>query len=309
MDEDKAKLIITVAGKPDIVVELPQMLTIGRSTANQLVLDDQRASRKHAEIRRVDEAQYCLLDLGSSNGTWLNGRRITGRYDLMDGDQIVIGDVRLRFIAPPAPARNDASMASGTALFMQSENVIVLVADIRDYTSMSEALPGSEVSRVISDWFREASEIIEQNHGMVDKFIGDAIMAFWVVAERSRPERETAAALNASQALIDRAESFSKDFCKQFPGYSFRIGIGLNMGEAMLGNVGTGKFQSFTVVGDSVNVAFRLESLSKELNASIIVGSSITGYARGSEYSFRDLGAVEVKGKVEPVQAYALEKR
>jgi class 3 adenylate cyclase len=306
--EEVAKLIVTAPDKPAIVIELPNLLTIGRSPTNQLVVDDQNASRMHAEIRLIAGGRYCLFDVGSSNGTWLNGRRITAPQNLVDGDQITIGDVHVHFKASGVAGTNDASLNSGTALLMRNELVIVLVADIRNYTTMSEVLPSVEFSRTISDWFRKASDIIEKNGGMVDKFIGDAVMAFWVVAARSDPGRETDAALDSAQDLIACAEAFSREFSIHFPGYLFRIGVGLNMGEALLGNVGTGKNQSFTVVGDSVNVAFRLEALSKEKGAAIIVGCSIMEHARKT-YDFENLGFVEVKGRVESVPVYALVSR
>ena len=302
---EKAKLIVTAPNRQEIVIELSDLLTIGRSPANQLVVDDQRASRKHAEIRLAAGGRYCLFDVGSSNGTWLNGRRVTAPQNLVDGDQITIGDVHARFVASTVAGTNDVLINSGTALFMRSELVIVLVADIRNYTTMSEALPSGEFSRMISDWFREASDIIEKNGGMIDKFIGDAVMAFWVVAARSDPGREANSALDAARDLLSCSEAFSQEFSIRFPNCLFRIGVGLNMGEAILGNIGTGKHQSFTVVGDSVNIAFRLEALSKEKGAAVIVGRTIMEQARKT-YDFEDLGFVEIKGRVEPIPAYSM---
>ncbi len=306
---NSARIVVTPEGKPEAVVQLADRLTIGRSTANQLVLEDQKASRSHAEIRHLGAGRYRLSDLGSANGTWLNGRRISVPKELEDGDLIVIGSVQLRFVAPPkteAAAGARKETATGTALFMRNERVVVLVADIRNYTSMSEALPNREFSRIISEWFREASDIIEENDGTIDKFIGDAVMVYWVNANRSDPSGEVNAALRATRGLIDRAAAFSTRFASEFPGHEFRIGVGLNAGEAMLGNVGTGENQSFTVVGDSVNVAFRLESLTKEKGSPVVVSRSIVD-AADAGFRFRDLGLAEVKGRREPVSIWALE--
>jgi adenylate cyclase len=302
---EMAKLIVLAGDEPARVIGLSDLLTIGRSPTNHLILDDHKTSRKHAELRLVAGGRYRLFDLGSSNGTWLNGRRVTAPQYLVDGDQITIGDVHVRFVASTMAGSSDVSFNSGTSLFMRHELVIVLVADIRNYTTMSEALPNAELSRVISDWFREASDIIEKKGGMVDKFIGDAMMACWVVASGSVPVQEVNAALDSARDLIACAKHFSGEFSRRFPGFSFRIGVGLNMGEATLGNVGTGKNQSFTAVGDSVNVAFRLEALSKEKGAAVIVGRNIMEHARGS-FIFEDLGLVEVKGRVESVPICAL---
>lgn len=301
-----AKIVVTTEAKPEAVIELADRLTIGRSTANQLVLEDQKASRSHAEIRHLGGGRYRLSDLGSANGTWLNGRRITVPKELENGDQVIIGSTQLRFVAPVRMEVQNALSITGTALFMRDERVVVLVADIRNYTSMSEVLPNREFSRIVSEWFREASEIIEKNGGTIDKFIGDAVMAYWVSGSRSDPSSEVNAALRTALGLVDRAVSFSTRLGTEFPGYSFRIGVGLNVGDAMLGNVGTGENQSFTVVGDSVNVAFRLESLTKEKSAPVVVSRSVVD-AADREFRFRDLGLGEVKGRKEPVSIWALE--
>ncbi len=305
-ESNTAKLIVTAEGKPELLIEVTDRLTIGRSPNNELVLDDQKASRSHAEIRHLGGGRYRLSDVGSANGTWLNGRRVTVPKDLEDGDQILIGAVQLRFVAPKLAQSRDATASTGTALFMRSELVVVLVADIRNYTGMSEALPNREFSRLISEWFRESSDLIEKHGGVIDKFIGDAVMAYWVAASRSEPAKEVNAALDAAAALIARAAAFSDRISSQFPGNTFRIGVGLNMGDAMLGNVGTGENQSFTIVGDSVNVAFRLESLTKEKGAPVVASRSVTDYA-SKTYHFRDMGQIEVKGRKEPVSVWALE--
>ncbi|MBP1597185.1 MAG: family 3 adenylate cyclase [Acidobacteria bacterium] len=303
--DQPARLIVTTADKPAAEIVLGDLLTIGRSPDNDLVLEDKRASRNHAEIRRLG-GRYRLSDVGSSNGTWIQGRRLTAPRDLEDGDEVLIGAVRLRFLAPDAPPEADPTAATGTVISMRSELVIVLVADIRNYTAMSESLPNSEFSRLISNWFHEASEIIETGGGIIDKYIGDAVMAFWLVSDRSAPAKEVHSALRAAGSLVARAALFSGQFSSQFPGQSFRIGIGMNMGPAMMGNVGTGKNQSFTILGDSVNVAFRLEELSKEKGSAIIVSRNLTEWVLGP-WRFRDLGQAEVKGRTEPVSICALE--
>jgi adenylate cyclase len=243
--------------------------------------------------------------LGSANGTWVNGRRLTVPKDLEDGDEIQVGRVKLVYQAPVMPAPDDLSMAPSTKFAMRTEHVVVLVADIRNYTGMSEALPGAEFSQLISSWFRESSHIIEKNSGIVDKFIGDAIMAFWITSSKSDHPKEVKLALQTVTELMARAHVFSSRLNNEFPEYEFRIGVALNCGDAILGNVGTGENQSFTIVGDSVNVAFRLEALTKEKNVPVIVGRGIVG-AAGNEYQFSDLGEVQVKGRKEPVPIWSL---
>jgi adenylate cyclase len=212
-----AKLIVTLEGKPESVVELMDRLTIGRSTNNQLVVDDQKASRSHAEIRHLGGGRYRISDVGSANGTWINGRRLTVPKELEDGDQIMIGSVNIKFVAPSITRTQEVTMSTGTALFMRNELVVVLVADIRNYTGMSEALPNREFSRLISEWFRESSDIIEQNGGIIDKFIGDAVMAYWVASSKTEPGKEVNASLHTARALSNAPTCFQRACRVSFP--------------------------------------------------------------------------------------------
>jgi adenylate cyclase len=304
-DELFAKLTVTVEGQPDRVIRLETLLTIGRSSSCDLVVDGPEASRNHAEVRLL-AGRYRISDLGSSNGTWLNGRRLTVPRDLENGDEIQVGPVHMRFHAAPMAVQPDGTVVPSTRLITRTEHVIVLVADIRNYTGMSEVLPSNECSQLVSRWFREASEIIVNHGGMIDKFIGDAIMAWWKVDSKTDPSKEVNQALQTSTKLLACAAGFSTELSRQFPEHTFRIGIGLNLGDALVGNVGTGENQSFTLVGDSVNVAFRLESLTKERSVPVIVGQGIREHA-GAEYNFQDLGEVQVKGRKEPVSIWTIE--
>jgi adenylate cyclase len=301
---EKARLIVTTEKQGQFTIELADLVTIGRSTSNNLFIDDPDVSRQHAEIRRHGN-NYILIDLGSVNGTWLNSRRITVPRDLEDGDQIRIGNGAIRFAAAPSEIQGDGTFGQSTRRLISSGHVVVLVADIRNYTAMSETLPSRELSRLLADWFKQASNIIETRNGIIDKFIGDAIMACWVVAAKSDTPNQVSQALAASRELLACAGTFSNQFSGEFPDHKFRIGIGLNIGEAMFGNVGTDANQSFTVVGDCVNVAFRLEALTKEKGTPVVVSNGIVESAAG-DYQFNNLGEAVVKGRKEPVSIWSL---
>ena len=303
---DSAKLILTVEDRPDLVIDLSDRLTIGRSASSHLVLEDHRASRNHAEIRNIGGGNYQLTDLGSSNGTWINGLRVSIPRQLADGDVIVIGGAQMRFVSGAVSAVRDPTFSSGTALEMKHETAVILVSDVRNYTRMSQVLPSREFSRLIADWFREAAEIVRANGGVVDKFIGDAVMAYWIAADSQRPSAEVAAALSAAQGLMARADRFSQRLGAEFPGHQFKVGIGLNAGDVLQGNVGTGEVQSFTVVGDTVNVAFRLESATKDQGESVLAGAVVAQHACGA-FRFRPLGEILVKGRPAPVEIFALD--
>jgi len=308
-------LVVSQTGKPDRIIAIGETLAIGRADDSGLVLDDKSASRRHAEIRLGVEGRYTLLDMGSANGTWLNARRVAGPTELADGDVIFIGRLRLTFRSPVhrraaagpdgAAVTAPSAASKGTEISWRNEVAVVLVADIRGYTRMSEVLPAGEFSRLIADWFRECGAVIEGHGGTVDKFIGDSVMSYWIARDRDRPAVEVDGALRAAADLLRLAGAFEERLTGRFPGHLFRIGIGINVGEAVSGNIGGAGHPSFTLVGDSVNVAFRLESLSKEKGRPVIVGRSVVEHASPA-FEFTDLGATEIKGRKEPVSIWAL---
>ena len=195
--------------------------------------------------------------------------------------------------------------SNSTTVSMRAETAVVLASDIRNHTGMSEVLPNREFSTLISNWFRESTDIIERNGGTIDKFIGDAVLAYWVAGDRARLGREVQGALTAALEMITRAERFSERLGREFAGHTFRIGVGVNLGEVIMGNVGTGEVQSFTIVGDSVNVAFRLESLTREKGVPVITSRAVAELA-SSPFDLRDLGMTEVEGRKEPVSTWGM---
>ncbi len=130
-------------------------------------------------------------------------------------------------------------------------------------------------------------------------------MCYWIVPDPGNPGAVAGAALAAARALVDSAKMYSAKMSAIFPGHSFNIGVGLSMGNALLGNVGTAMNQSITLVGDSVNIAFRLEALTKEKQQAILVTGNIAACAPAN-FLFVDLGQAEVKGRKKPVDVSAL---
>src|SRR5437867_8748798 len=133
-----ARLTVLQEGKQEFTVEIVDCLSIGRSPKNDLVLADEVASRHHAEIRNHGHGRYTLVDVGSANGTWLNGRRLAHPRGLANRDVIQIGGVKLQFLAPELEENPEVldtmDSGTGTCLSLRNETVIVLVTDIRNYT-------------------------------------------------------------------------------------------------------------------------------------------------------------------------------
>ena len=184
----------------------------------------------------------------------------------------------------------------------EAVTVTVLFSDIRNFTPMSESLAPQEVVELLNNYFSRACEPILEQGGTVDKFIGDAIMA--VFGSPAPHPDHARRAIAAALALAERASDFQAWIARRFPDrdwQDFHIGIGLHTGEVVVGNVGSPKRFEFTAIGDTVNTASRLESLTKELGWTI-VASADTIKAAGPGVVTGGAKQVRVKGRQEPVE-------
>ena len=184
----------------------------------------------------------------------------------------------------------------------EAATVTVLFSDIRNFTPMSESLAPQEVVELLNNYFSRACEPILEQGGTVDKFIGDAIMA--VFGSPAPYPDHARRAIAAALALAERTSDFQAWIARRFPDrdwQDFRIGIGLHTGEVVVGNVGSPKRFEFTAIGDTVNTASRLESLTKELDWTI-VASEATIKAAGLGVVTGGAKQVQVKGRQEPVE-------
>lgn len=178
----------------------------------------------------------------------------------------------------------------------------ILFSDIADFTKMSEMMPPEDVSRMLNRYFDEMVKIIFQYKGTVDKFIGDAVMAFW-----GAPLNDPDHALNACRTAIamqERLKSLREEMKRErLPDIYIRIGI--NTGVVIAGNMGSSDLFSYTVLGDTVNLANRLETANTEMDTSIIISKSV--YKKvAAHVKVNPLGTIHVKGKTEEVEIYEL---
>jgi adenylate cyclase len=306
------ELSITVPGQEARMVPLQGAFTIGRGSACDLVIKDARASRNHALLRPLGRGNYFLLDLGSANGTFLNGRLVTAPVQLNDEDVIVIADCTLKFLAPDlrpitSPLGTDYDSTMETAVNVTTEAISILVVDIRNFTLLSETMPPKELPGFIGGWFRDATAVIESHGGVIDKFIGDAVMAYWLGGGESADPKIARGPLDSALELVEAARLYHGQLSARHPELSFAIGCGIHMGEAMFGSIGSSSRRDFTAIGDCVNIAFRLESQCKELKRPIVVGEEVKE-AAGADYAFEDLGPLKLKGKTKDVRAYSVSR-
>lgn len=196
-------------------------------------------------------------------------------------------------------------MRDGAVLGGEERVVTILFADLRGFTPLSEKLPPRELIDILNRFLDRMSAEIERHGGVIDKFIGDAIMAIFgaPVAQSEAADQALRTALAMERALVGfnaelRAEGHPE----------LAIGIGINTASVVAGNIGSQRRLNYSVIGDGVNVAARLETLTRnpDYRTNILVSSATLAAAQGV-YLTRALGAVMVKGRSEPVQVHALD--
>lgn len=285
-------------------IALGQMTTIGRNMGNTVTLEDDVVSRDHALIRR-EGGSYVVVDLGSANGTFINSRPISSPVILQNNDELRIGDaVFIVRYTGESEATASGDPEKSTRRFFAEVHVAVLVSDIRNYTSLSEHIPADRLSTLLSDWFRLAGRCIEHHTGIIEKFRGDSLMAYWMASKRAGATH-VSQALEAAQGLVSASRDFNGQFTKHYPDSTFKIGCGIHVGDAVLGNIGADARRDFTTLGDCVNVTFRIESLCGSLNREILVSEDARRLA-AADLSFEDAGLHALKGKAEPIRLFSL---
>ncbi len=184
----------------------------------------------------------------------------------------------------------------------KEEEITVLFADIRDFTLITEKLDPHQVAKLLNIYFDSMTKIILENKGLLDKYIGDAIMAVFNVP-LTVPDHPDKACKTALEMIKD-LKNVNKILKKQkLP--PLKIGIGINTGNAVVGNLGSSLRFEYTAIGDTVNLASRLEGLNRIYGTSIIV-SQFTVEKVKTDFLFRKLDRVKVKGKEKPVLIYQL---
>ena len=176
-------------------------------------------------------------------------------------------------------------------------DLLLIFPDFAGFTSMSEKLEPAEAVRILNEYHSVAVEEILAADGTWNKFIGDAVMAFW--GEPVRQPDHAARACRAALAIQRRIGSMADRFA------GLRARIGLNTGPMIVGNMGSATYMDYTVVGDEVNLASRLEGVNKMFGTPILISDS-TREAAGDTVHVRGLGAIRVVGRVSPVEIFEL---
>ncbi|HEY4521524.1 MAG TPA: adenylate/guanylate cyclase domain-containing protein [Candidatus Paceibacterota bacterium] len=176
----------------------------------------------------------------------------------------------------------------------EEKEITILFSDIRGFTAFSEKTDPKTLVNFLNEYFSLMTKIVIQNKGTLDKYIGDAIMAFWgaPVENKNQADLAVKTAVEMIQAI------------RKFPG--LKIGVGIHTGNAVAGNIGSEERVQYTAIGDAVNIASRLEGLNKEFGAEIII-SEKTKNKLENNYKLKNLGNAAVKGKEEKINIYSID--
>jgi len=277
--------------------------TLGRSADNTIPLPGNHVSRQHAIVRCHNAFQYQIMDLGSRNGTFVNEQRVVMPVVLESGARIRIANYQLIFDQTPddEPGEHaDLTLAATSAEGHQSTlSVAILVCDIRGFSTMAEKLEERELAQIIGNWFRDTGNAVQSAGGIIDKYIGDAVLAYWPA--RDQQGTECATCLDVALTILELAAT------RSWPGTEgpFRVAIALHFGRVTSGNIGQVALRDATIIGDAVNTAFRLEGVTKDLNQNLVLSQDfITVLPPGRE--FVDFGEFQLKGKSQLVRVYGL---
>lgn len=199
-----------------------------------------------------------------------------------------------------APEVVNRIAANGTrALAGESREVSVLFTDVRGFTAISENMEPGRLVRLLNSYFTPMTACVTAREGTLDKFIGDALMAFWnaPLDVAGHQQKAVLAALDMQHRLEALRPQFLKDF-----GVEVRIGAGIHAGTVQVGNMGSRDLLNYTCIGDTVNLASRLEGLCKRYGAGIVVSSAVVTACEGLH--FRPLDRIRVKGSSRPLEIF-----
>jgi len=251
--------------------------SLGRSPSNRVVIESPKASRRHCIINLQNVGEFWLIDLGSSNGTFLNKRRVHQPVRLCDMDQITVGDSPFTFRQPEEiTSELRTTIAQQTIRETANVPVWMLVADIENFTPLSRSMVSDKLATLVGGWVSTCKQIVEDHHGEIDKYLGDGFLAYWHEDEKSA---ENVAAGLEKLKQIQKSE----------PRFRLVLHYGL---------VSSGGMRSMgeeSLIGKEVIFVFRMEKLAGTLGIHLLASAAAQTKLGGLIVS-QPAGSHELKG-------------
>lgn len=199
----------------------------------------------------------------------------------------------------------DEYFAAPESMLVGAErNLAILFSDIRNFTTISEEMNSRDIVESLNQYFDHMVDRIMKNQGIVDKYIGDAIMAFF-----GAPAEDPQSALHAVQSALDMIDAL-QDFNSWQVSHGkkpIQIGIGINFGAVTIGNIGTERKMEYTVIGDMVNIASRIEGLTKYYHEPVLISNSVHRFVKNN-FPCRLIDKVVMKGKTQSIEIYSVQR-
>jgi class 3 adenylate cyclase len=261
---------------------------------NQVELNDPTVSREHATILLTDG--HFILHPDSTHQVWVNTEPVKGMQVLNDEDLIQIGQQLMRFRSYSAQSRPRALLPS---------EATILFSDIWNYTSMAESRPLEESIGQLNEVYKKLGRVILDHQGLLMTYLGDAMMAVFGAEEdasASDSHIHAELAVRSGLAMLEALEALNEDWRRRnMP--QLEIGIGIATGEVMMGDVGVTGHREFAAMGDTTNVASRIEKMTRENGIHLLINEETARLVR-NVFALVELGSVEVRGRRKPVNLY-----
>ena len=235
---------------------------------------------------------------------------IAGRLEVLSGREH-LGMKAVSSARLDLPARSDEeeldaelSESSARAPFKESREVSVLFSDIRNFSRLSELLPSSDVAEVLQCYYERAGKVMHRHGGMLVRIIGDALLVAFE-SPRDLSNEHAGRAIRAGLLLQATARDYAVELERRYAGRDlppFAVGTGIHTGEVMVCSMGPGRTSEMTIVGDTVNVAARLEARSKEHGCTLIASAATANVADG-RFIWGEREQVRLKGRLAPIEA------
>jgi adenylate cyclase len=240
-------------------IPIAENCVLGRSKECQVIVDDNRASRRHAMIQRQGSEEFWLVDLGSANGTRLNGRHVCQPCRMSDLDKIDVAGALFTFHQQSAlgrPAGNEFSTVNATVTEIRRFDCWLLVADMADSTQLVRRSDAEESANLTGRWLANCKALIESSHGIINKFLGDGLFAYW--PQKPGVEVHVAAALDGLKKLQAQGQP------------QFRVVLHYGL----VASGGAPSLGEESLSGKDVTFTFRMEGLASSIGSELLLSEA-----------------------------------
>ena len=254
MDLAEAGAWLESPGRERILLE--GNCSLGRSAGNDVVIESSTASRRHCIIHLQNVGEFWLIDLGSSNGTFLNKRRVHQPVRLSDNDQLTVGDAPFTF-RQPEEITNERRTLIEEQTIRETANIPVwlLLADIENFTPLSRSLASDKLALLVGSWVAACKAIVEEHQGEIDKYLGDGFLAYW------RDDENAAGNIAAGLTKL-------KELQKVEPRFRLVLHYGL------VSSGGVRAMGEESLIGKEVIFVFRMEKLAGSLGIDLLASEA-----------------------------------